>query len=673
MPIVNKPAEPVLDGTLASWLTHLSPIHQKIVAQFELLHAGDPIKAAWRTYVTGTRAWIYERESGDGGFAGGMSVMLCIPQQPAGNAEVPVAHIAWLDSVDVFGVPLLADGVKALTIHYLNSAKRPPGSARLSQRPQLLMSLPALLSAWTTYPPKGYSHGWRSLEALPDSQAETLWKWIAQLSSPRLTRLKTALGPFVSQTNPLTSPALENFFSALSELEELLAQTMVQRFVKHLNPVVVAGCLAKQMAVYPEDYNWVVGAKSARAWEWRMDALKVFPAISVSAVFPCLASITPINVQTSRKLLKPSRYAETAPVGGTVTFAEVVDQGLPLIKSLAQSFAVRPVAVRTLKGVTNRAVEMLGQPPLGWEDILRTLDGIPAERHPRTVEQWSSFSVLYLECVRLYQAMELLHATLARKFIEVTARPWITACAKDWLQSEARWRDGMHGLADLTDAIEVAHEVRDIVAGLGINASERYKAYAIFANLNPGAWRSFIHRLAPTEELNTTRWHEVWSCAFIDGVQVRALNSGISLYEEGKSMHHCIYSYRNRLRTKRQLAFTIGEDVTRDRSTVLLSYEQGPFSKWKVTVLEHHARFNHDPSSLCQTIADHLCVELSSDRHVDALTQANFERVRRCAGMPSPKVRTRGVIRAIDNRHPTNEVRDRSNVREPLLMLIAGV
>jgi len=672
MQAADRSLTSVIDGTLLSWLPNLGPDHSKIVSQLNHLPIDDPVGQAWCAYVTGTRAWIFERKSGDGGFAGGMSVMLCIPRQPAGNAEVPLGHAAWLDTVDAFGVPLLADGVKSPTIHFLNPAKRSPLCAGHAQRPALLMSLPRLLSAWSIYPPNGHCHGWRSLESLPDTQSSNLSAWIAQLSAPRLARLKAALLPFMAHFDQMASSCAGNFFAALSALEELLAQAMVRRFVHHLNPVVARACLTRREALYPEEYNWVVSAKSARAWEMRMDVLAIFPAISVSTVFPCLASVTPTGTCRKRRSRSSSLLANPAPAAGTVTYAEIVDKGLPLVKGLARSFGVRPVAVRALMGVTNRSVELLGHHPLGWEDVLRTLDSIPPERHPKTIEQWRSFSMLYMECVRLYQAMGSLHATLARRFMESTARPWMAENGKDWQRAETRWRYGMHGLVDLSDAIEVANEVRDIVSGLGLIASERYQAFGIFAGLSPTVWRIYVQKLRCTAVAKSTHWHDVWTPRLVDGVLVRALNSEDSLAEEGRVMSHCIHTYRDRLQTQRQIAFAIGERGTPDRSTVLLKYESLTARKWHVTIIEHRARFNGSPSAICHSVAKQLCQELSSERCADALNLADMARVHRYKSAPTRQSPVQGMIRAVRNLPPANILIDCSQVREPLLMLIAG-
>lgn len=667
-----RPQTRVFDCTLLPSLANLGLAHGKIASQLNRLPASGPIAIAWRNYVTGSRAWLFERQSGDDEYPGGMAVMLCIPRQPSRNADVAPGHFAWLDSVDAFAVPLLNDVVTSPAIYCLGPSKRPPSCERDTQTPQLLMSSPSWMPAWTIYPPRGYSHGWRSLDAASDVQAETLWSWIAQLAAPHLAKLKAELLPIRSQFDQLACDSLEDFFNALYALETLLAKSIVRRFISHLNPEVVSSCVGGRMAVYPEEYNWVVGAKSEKAWEWRMDALRLFPAISLSAVFPCLAANTPEHVRAGRTSPFSMRLSHTEPVGGTIAFAEVVDEGRPLIKGLAQSFGVRPIAIRSLRGVSARTVAMFGHPPLGWEDILRTLNCIPPERHPRSTEQWLSFSVLYLECVRVYRAMETLSATLACKFMDVTARPWIAENSKNWLRSETRWRDTMQGLADLSDATVVAQEIRDLAFGLGLKATERYKAYSKFACLPPVGWLIYIQKMPHSEDLNTSLWHEVWSTRSIEGFPIRALNSKSSLREEGKAMNHCIFTYLNRLRTQRELAFAIGEDRTVDRSTALLRYERISPSEWHVSVKQQQAAFNRDPSPLSQSIARRICAELSSDRYASALVNADIRRAHR---LTTAQTHTADLLerpQTMRQREATKQVIDRSALREPLLMFITG-
>lgn len=74
--------------------------------------------------------------------------------------------------------------------------------------------------------------------------------------------------------------------------------------------------------------------------------------------------------------------------------------------------------------------------------------------------------------------------------------------------------------------------------GLGLNATERYKAYSKFACLPPVGWLFYIQKMPHSEDLNTSLWHEVWSTRSIEGLPIRALNSKSSLREEGKAMDH---------------------------------------------------------------------------------------------------------------------------------------
>ena len=205
-----------------------------------------------------------------------------------------------------------------------------------------------------------------------------------------------------------------------------MSEAITKRFVQHLDPVVAKSCLKKREAIYPEEYNWIVGAKSVRGRRMRLDALDIFPALSLSSVLPFHAEAASLGPSSKGRLCPVGHKPQDSHVRGLTNYSKVVDEGQPLINGLARMFGVRPVAVRALRGVTNRVGSPLVCPPLGWEDILRTLDAIPPERHPKSSEEWRSFSILYAECVRLYQAMKLVNATVAKSFMETTARSWMT-------------------------------------------------------------------------------------------------------------------------------------------------------------------------------------------------------------------------------------------------------
>ena len=672
MTSIDHSSTSAIDATLLTLLSQLSREHAETAARLNHLPIDDPLAIAWRKYVAAERAWIFERKSGENGCAGGMSVMLCIPREPAGCLDVSVGDPGWVERIDAFGVPILADGVTSLTIHYFSAVMRAAGCAHLSGSPNLLMSHPMMLPAWSIYPPNGYRRGWRSLISNSATQADTLWKRMMQLFAPRLARFESAI-----VANCMDHPLYENvvggFYWALRNLEKALAQSMVDRFVSHLNPLVVASCLTRYQALYPQEYNWIVGGATKQARERRADALEVFPAISESSVDPFLASVTPEQVRTSSKLRKTEWFGHFAAISGAVAFGQLVDQGLPLIKGLAQAVGVRPVAIKALRRVSNRTIELFGEPPLGWEDIFRAIDNIAPERHPKHIREWSSFSALYLECVRVYRAMSVLHGPMARKFMEGAARSWLADFSHNWQRSEVCWRDGMRGLENLQDAMEVAFELRDLVAELGLSSSERCKAYSIFSRMSPQDWRVHVQTLGRSEELNSSKWHEVLSSVSIDGVSVRALNSSNALHDEGALMHHCIYTYRERLQREQLLAFAIGGDRTSDRSTVLLKYQQTPDSHWRVSVVAHHAAFNHAPSSVSHAVAKRLCDELSSKYYFDALTVVNLHRVRRCPTARSSSTTIRGVrisahgipgLRRIDSEN-------RATLRSNLLDLIA--
>ncbi len=186
-------------------------------------------------------------------------------------------------------------------------------------------------------------------------------------------------------------------------------------------------------------------------------------------------------------------------------------------------------------------------------------------------------------------------------------------------------------------------------------------------------WRSVCPcGLKAVDRTRIGRRHSTIISCQIDGILVRAINSLDLLSEEGHAMRHCIYSYEDRLQTRTQIAFAIGKNGTTDRSTVLLQYESHSARKWRVTIVEHRAPFNAVPSPVCHAVARGLCQELSSERYADALNLANVARVRRCESLQFRRSSVQGVIRGVRDLPRIKKLIDRSLVREPLLMLIAG-
>jgi hypothetical protein len=643
----------------------IKPEYAALVAYLEQLQKHDPLSLVWRRYVDLTRLWLYERESGQGGFVGGMSVMLVFPKVSRGDELWSSGFTAWPDLVNALGVPLLVDGVDAPTIHYLDFNKASVECMSDLGRPLLLMSRPSWIPAWTIYPTTGLSRGWNFLMADSGSRGSSLFDWLIQIAKVQIAKLMAYVEPASFRLHCVGPVDLNGFASALATLELELVWFMIRRFLKHLNQTVSGACLFHRGSVRPEEYNWVVSAKSANSWEWRLDALRTFPAISVSAVAPSFAvQVSPSQAKRSHTLRELAKWAKNPPVAGTDAFSEVVDKGLPMIKSLAATFGVRPVAIRAIHGIGSHVDQLFAKPPLGWGDLFLTLNAIAPERHPKTLEEWVAFSILYHECIRLFNSVQSLHATLAQRFLVKIARPWMALRSKNWERSEALWRDGLGNSADLEKSLTVALEVRSIVDELGLSSSERYEAFGKIAAMTPEKWRTVMHKLSNPEEDNAAAWHSVRHSGLIEGIPVRAINSSKLLFDEGKHMRHCIYTHRERLQTERQLAFSIGIDGDRDRSTIQIAYRPHEEDGWETSIVEHRAKFNHTPSYLCQTVARRLCADLESPSFESVLREANLARVRRCeertrhALLASARSANLVEQRAVSNGLDLTEMRD---------------
>ncbi len=137
-------------------------------------------------------------------------------------------------------------------------------------------------------------------------------------------------------------------------------------------------------------------------------------------------------------------------------------------------------------------------------------------------------------------------------------------------------------------------------------------------------------------------------------------------------MRHCIYTHRERLQTERLLAFAIGLDGDRDRSTIQIAYRPHEAGGWRTSIVEHRAKFNHTPSLLCQKVARLLCSDLESPPFETALGEANQARVRRCEERQRQSLlaATRGGNQ-IEQRARTNGL-DLTEMRQLLLDIITA-
>ena len=215
MPTSRNIVQPSTDGTLASWLCKINPKYAPLVACLQQLPIHDPVAAIWRRYVDRPRAWLYERESGQGGFVGGMSVMLVFPRISKVVGQWTEGHGNWPDYVSALGVPLLAEGVTSPTIHYLDFKKSPPNCTQDLDRPELLMSRPSWIPAWTMYPASGLSRGWHSIDLRPHNRTPTLMSWMMQLAAAPRTQFITEMVSMSPKLQSLACTDWEDFSSWL--------------------------------------------------------------------------------------------------------------------------------------------------------------------------------------------------------------------------------------------------------------------------------------------------------------------------------------------------------------------------------------------------------------------------------------------------------------------------
>lgn len=310
----------------------------------------------WRTHFEAPLARLFERESGQGGFAHGMGAMLVLPARSLTAFAAAGCSVFGDDAVTVLGASLpgaTGAGTPRLPCVFgfdpgrLESPWRPP-----RDRQAQAMSLPALLPGWRAAPGWGLHAGWQALTAAPGSAEATLARWIADVAR----RHRAALWPATAYALRRWLPelaggaALEELAARLQAAEHALGDRIAQAFVRHLDAVVTHGCLVRRGALRPAEYNWIAGGDTARAWQWRMDALEIFPGLCTSSVLPTLPIVVPATMtRRSPVLRRLKRWAEDPVVRGAYTLCEAVDQGKPLVRHLSRTFGVKPATVRAAR------------------------------------------------------------------------------------------------------------------------------------------------------------------------------------------------------------------------------------------------------------------------------------------------------------------------------------
>jgi len=655
----------IIDFTLAQALAGLDPPTFEFLSNLRT-SAPPPLAGGWCVYLETPLARLFERRPGQGGFAHGMGAMLALPA--IGLAEFRAAECSVLDAdaATVIGVSLpdaAATGKPALPAIYgydaarLETDWRPP-RARQAQA----MALPVLLPGWRALPGQGLHAGWQALLADEDSAEPSLVGWIAEVARQYRLALwaQTTRAVQAAPDGARAADRLVALAASLHAAEVALAGHIVRIFVSHLDAVVAQGCMARRGALRPAEYNWVAAGANARTWQWRMEAMEIFPGLCTAAVVPALPIAVPAGLTRRSPVLRRLKlWAEDPAVRGAYTLCGAVDQGLPLIRHLARTFSVKPATIRALRGVDARETTLLQSPPLGWPDLLRTLDTIAPERHPRSPTAWQGFALLYTEGFHAWRVVHALNIGLGQRFIVDVMRPWLARVGRDWDAEATRWRDGFQRVDGLHAAAALGQDLKALVVSPRITARRRERLVDDLSRAPPPLWQRMVEereawqppqRLHPPVladdapvwlwgngcDVELLRQHAgPWHCIDAEGalgevgLLVTPLHSMGRLRQETALMQHCIHTYTGQLASLPQLAFAVGEDGTADRSTVLLGYLRRADGNWHVRVIQHKAARNRPASRTCDAAVRRLVQGLMAPQARDAMDRTEHMRVQR--------------------------------------------
>ena len=625
------------------------------------------VARGWLVYLQTPLARLYERQAGQAGFAHGMAAMLVLPARGLEEFRGTGCSVFEIEAATVIGASLpdsAGTGSTSLPMLYgfdatrLETDWRPP-----QERHWHAMSLPSLLPGWRAVPGNGLHAGWQALMAQQGSTERTLVEWLEQVAHQFRASLwaPTRRALLGLQGADEVDLQLERLSATLTATEQAVARTAVQTFLGHLDALVAQGCVARRGALRPAEYNWVADGTTARAWQWRMEALEIFPGLCTSAVPPTVPIRVPTRLTRRATALRRLKgWAEDPAVRGALTLREAVDQGLPLVKHLARTFSVKPASIRALRGVGAGDMELLQAPPLGWPDLLRALDAIAPERYPHTPAAWQGFSLLYTEALHAWRVMHTLNIGLGQRFMVKILRPWLAGAGRDWDTAVTRWRDGFQRVDGLYVAPAWGQDLKTLMVSPAVPAAQRQQIVEALSHaplplwqrmveereawqppqqpLPPGSghrepardgrWRGI--RVAGLPQELAGPWHNLEREVSLDvGLMVTPLHSVDRLRCEADKMHHCIHTYTRQLASMPQLAFALGENGAGDRSTALLGYRRGWDGSFHLQVLQHKAMRNRPTSRACDVALNQLVLLLTVREARDAMDRVEHARVLR--------------------------------------------
>jgi len=304
----------------------------------------------------------------------------------------------------------------------------------------------------------------------------------------------------------------------------------------------------------------------------------------------------------------------------------------------------------------------LQSPPLGWPDLLRALDAIAPERHPRSPEAWQAFSLLYTEALHAWRVVHMLNIGLGQRFMVEVLRPWLARVGRDWEAAATRWRDGFRRVDGLHVASAWGQDLKVLLGSPRLSPPLRQPLVEALARAplsiwqrmveEREAWQAPIQPAAPQPaagalaafgwqrclllvgewpaECRAGPWHRLTDELVLDvGLPISPLNGEAVLQRESGVMQHCIHTYTRQLLSRSQLAFALGADGHADRSTVLVQCNRAADGRWHVQIKQHRAVRNRLPSEACEAAVRRLTDRLMASDAREAMDRVEHARILR--------------------------------------------
>lgn len=426
----------------------------------------------------------------------------------------------------------------------------------------------------------------------------------------------------------LVPGGLNGVVRAIRRIEEMLVYSAFNAFLEKFNSSVIKELLDQRGQVEPMEYNWLAASSNRKIGKYRLDALRVLPAISVNLCFPIFLPVDAGKKSPSANEL--SRQSINA----------TIDEGMPLIAKLASEFGVSKATIRNFLDVPPEWSPVLVDPLGGIRQLVRWVGSLPPERFPRGRENWEMFGYMVREAYAVADALPKAARQARRIYLEESVSKWLVRISRlGFVAAAEQFRRRFHGVSSLADAKDMVSVLLRMNEIDEISNTCLIEVSTMLAGYSPAEWQKFsntwharlhVERKAVSiEDEILSSWASIAPPMRLVNVDIMPLLSDRDLDCEGTEMHHCVGGYDIRCAFDREQVFSLRGKSWEDRSTLHVGYHPDADSHDRISIIQHRGSHNATPTKNCVAVVQLLVQWLNSDEATGFILHAEEERRKR--------------------------------------------